>query len=243
MGNIRYKIVNELKETIDESNRHSASGSQKYVYWENKAIKSDYEFIDCECEDVCWCRENGCIGHYRIKKIDFDQFLNTYLHLWVPPKARNNVRNAVLYGSPFNGRQRNAIPYLQWLMQSWQDTLKRVQKHNKCGLCDNGIPEGIFAHNLYEAKMWSQLFYDSTVPFDSKSRLKITQAGYTNPLNDFTKMNKELFTDLKFFASRNNLNISELRQLDKPWSIAQELAPIECGQPFSRVLDKIFYSP
>jgi hypothetical protein len=243
MGYIRYKTVKELRETIKESNKDSISGSQRYVYWENKAIQSDYEFIDCECEDDCWCKRNGCIGHYRIREIEFDQFLNTYVHLWVPPKARNNVRDAIFYGISFNGRQRNAIPHLQWLMRNWNDTLKRVRKHSKCGLCDNGIPAGIFANNLYQAKMWSQLFYDSAVPFDSKSRSKITQSGYTNPLNDFTKMNRELFTDLRYSASRNNMDIVELRKLDRPWSIAQELVPIKNGQPLSRVLDKIFYSP
>ena len=243
MGYIRYKTVKELKETIKESNKDSISGSQRYVYWENKAIQSDYEFIDCKCTDGCWCKRNGCIGHYRIKEIDFDQFLNTYVHLWVPPKARTNVKDAVLYGISFNGRQRNAIPHLQWLMRNWDDTLKRARKNNKCGLCDNGIPMGIFINDLYQAKMWSQLFYDSAVPFDSKSRSKITQSGYTNPLKDFAKMNKELFTDLRLFASRNNMDVVELRNLDRPWSVSQELVSNKNGQPLSRVLDKIFYSP
>lgn len=91
--------------------------------------------------------------------------------------------------------------------------------------------------------MWSQLFYDSAVPFDSKSCSKITQSGYTNPLKDFAKMNRELFTDLRLFASRNNMDVVELRNLDRPWSVSQELVSNKNGQPLSRVLDKIFYSP
>ena len=79
MGNIPYKTIEELRRTIRESNKDSICGSQRYVYWENKAIQSDYEFIDCKCTDGCWCKRNGCIGHYRIKEIDFGQFLNTYV--------------------------------------------------------------------------------------------------------------------------------------------------------------------
>jgi hypothetical protein len=41
--------------------------------------------------------------------------------------------------------------------------------------------------------MWSQLFYDSVVPFDSNSKREIKNAGYTDPRRDFLAMNRELF--------------------------------------------------
>jgi hypothetical protein len=242
MGDIPDKSPQYLINTIRESNEKSKAGSQRYLFAENEAIQSDFEFINCSCTEDCWCKKNGCIGHYRIREINFDRFLETYVHLWIPPKARDNVRESVLNDRTFNGRQRKAIPHLQWLMRNWADTLSKVRKHKKCGLCDNGIPTGYSANNLYQAKMWSQLFYDSLVPFDSKSRIRITRAGYTNPLRDFTQMNREIFIDLRQLASRNNLDVGGLRSLDKPWIVEQELASIRNGQPLSRVLDKMFYS-
>ena len=56
-------------------------------------------------------------------------------------------------------------------------------------------------------------------------------------------MNQELFEDLRRFASRNKLGVADLRGLDTPWEVATNLNPVGNGQPLSRVLDKMFYSP
>jgi len=243
MGDILDKSPQDIISTIRESNEKSKVGTQRYLFGENKAIQADFEFINCGCTEDCWCKKNGCTGHYRIREINFNQFLETYLLLWIPPNARDNVKKAVLNDRPFYGRQRNAIPYLQWLMFNWDETLSNVRKHMKCGLCDNGVPAGYLVENLYQAKMWSQLFYDSLVPFDSKSLHRIIRAGYTNPLKDFTQMNREIFIDLRQLASKNNLDVVRLRSLDKPWIVEPKLASIRNGQPLSRVLDKMFYNP
>ena len=113
MGDIPYTAPHMIRRTIEESNQHSASCSQRYVFWENKAIRNDYEFVSCECTEACWCRKNKCNGHYKIREIDFDHFLDTYVHLWVPPKARESVRRAVLGGRTLGGRQQKAITQLQ----------------------------------------------------------------------------------------------------------------------------------
>ena len=128
-------------------------------------------------------------------------------------------------------------------MKSWDATIGWPRQHRKCGLCNGGVPLGITIHNLYEAKMWSQLFYDSLVPFDSDSRRKIVKARYTDPISDYTRMNRELFEDLRQLASRANLSVPELRGLDEPWSADQSIVRPENGQPFSRVVGKMFYRP
>jgi hypothetical protein len=243
MGDIAGWSQDEIKRIIRHSNDDSAAGSQRYVFWENKAIRDDYEFVPCECKSDCWCKRNGCTGHYRLKAISFHQFLDTYVHLWIPPSSRNNVNAAVLHSRPFNGRQRNAVPPLQSLRENWQDTLREARGYDKCGLCDSQIPLVIAVNNLYQAKMWSQLFYDSLVPFDTRSRHRIARAGYTDPIQNYMRMNRELFDDLKIMASRNDLDIADLRNLDTPWTAAQGMVVIPNGQPLSRVIDKMFYSP
>jgi hypothetical protein len=165
VGDICRWPIDRLREVITESNKQSAKGSQKYVIWENSAIRTDYEFIACPCDESCWCRYHSCTGHYRIKQITFDEFLETYVKLWIPPKAREKIKNAVYFGTPFKGRQRNAVNPLQWLKSNWSDVLTLVRRHNKSGLCDSVFPVGKDIKNLYEAKMWSQLLYDCIVPF------------------------------------------------------------------------------
>jgi hypothetical protein len=97
--------------------------------------------------------------------------------------------------------------------------------------------------HLYEAKMWSQLYYDLIVPFDTGSRAKIKKAGYSDPEKNFLEMNRDLFRDLRRLAEYHGLGVTCLRAFDSPWSVCPELQRPMGGQPLSRVLDKIFYKP
>jgi hypothetical protein len=173
----------------------------------------------------------------------FDQFLETYARIWIPPKARENVKNAVLFGTPFNGRQRNAVKPLRWLNSNWSNVLVRVRGYTKCGLCDSSFPAIGDVTNLYQAKMWSQLLYDSVVPFDTKSKAQIKRAGYSDPTKDFTAMNRELFGDLRRLSQDSGMKVESVRNLDCPWDVITHLEKPIGGQPLSRVLDKVFYAP
>ena len=179
MGFISSLSPDDIRQSTGDSNKRSAKGSAKYVNGESHALHTDYEFLACPCGDDCWCKRNACTGHYRLKEVTFDRFLETYVMLWIPPKARENVKRAVLKGTPFKGRQRNAIKPLQWLRENWSGILDKVRGYDKCGLCDSTVPPDVInVSNLYEGKMWSQLFYDSLVPFDTKSRAKIGGTRY-----------------------------------------------------------------
>ena len=200
----------KVRKRIEESNQASYKGRAHYVCWENRALHSDYEFIDCACGLECWCEHRGCLGHYRIKEISFNQFLDTYVNLWIPKNARENIKNAVLNGKPFRSRQRNAIPALKWLNQNWSASLAKARVCNKCGLYDPNISIEGRVTNLYEAKMWAQLFYDVLVPFDTASKKEIKRAGYTTA--DFLTMNRELFRDLRRFAEAHGLNVAGIKR-------------------------------
>ncbi len=243
MGLIRTWSPERIRRLIGESNQRSAMGSQQYVVWENNALHRDYEFIQCACPESCWCRGNGCNGHYRIKDIPFDQFLETYVTLWTPPRARNAVRSAVLKGSAFNGRQRNAIKPLQVLRDNWLNVLAHMRAYDKCGLCDCAEPSVSSVSNLYQGKIWSQLFYDSIAPFDTASRARMKRAGYPDPMRDFGGMNREIFRDLRMLSAAHGLGVSGIRGLDCPRAVLPGLPAPEGGQPLSRVVDKIFYNP
>jgi hypothetical protein len=197
-GYVSILQPDEIRRVIRASNVASAQGSQEYVVWENRAIRSDYEFMACTCGNGCWCSRHACNGHYRIKEITFDEYLSTYVSLWIPPRSRRNVKDAVLKGTTFNGHQRNAIWPLKWLQTNWSSVLGEVRRYDKCGLCDPAVPLDDYLRsryevdNLYAGKMWSQLFYDSLVPFDWKSKAKIKRAGYSDPTMAFFAMNREL---------------------------------------------------
>jgi len=69
MGDILDKSPQDIISTIRESNEKSKVGTQRYLFGENKAIQADFEFINCGCTEDCWCKKNGCTGHYRIREI------------------------------------------------------------------------------------------------------------------------------------------------------------------------------
>ncbi|MEX2215168.1 MAG: hypothetical protein WD768_13625 [Phycisphaeraceae bacterium] len=244
MGHIAELLPSTLGERVAASNRDSLNGSQQYVIWESRAIQNDYEMVPCQCASTCWCAQHGCQGHYRLKPITFEQFLDRYVQLWAPPNARQILKQAVLDNAKFEGRQRRAVPPLQWLGEHWDMVVTQVRSHTRSGLCDEGVPvitESVT--HLYDAKMWSQLYYDGIVPFDTSSRALMKRLGFVDPLKDFTAFNRQLFADLRIFAERRGLSVNELRRLDQPWTLTTEIPEPPGGQPLSRLLDKIFYSP
>lgn len=243
-GHVSELSPDEIRQRIVDSNRRSAGGRAKYVYGEASAICSDYELVACGCRDDCWCKRHACAGHYRLKEITFQAFLSTYLNLWIPPNSRQCVERAVLDGFLFKGRQKAAVEPLRNLRANWQSTLDGVQRYGGCGLCDSAIPlVAARVTNLYEAKMWSQLFYDSIVPFDTKSRAAMKRAGYSSPAQDFLAMNRELFADIRKLSDTHGLTIPDLSRLDTPGAVNRQLREPAGGQPLSRVVDKIFYRP
>lgn len=243
MGQISQLTRDEIVETIAASNRQSAGKSQRYVIHESAVIRSDYDFVACDCPPICWCRKHACAGHFVLKAITFEHFLDSYALLWLPPQARNGVKSAVLEGTPFDGRPRNSVAFLRELRENWPGRLSQARAYRKTGLCDGGVPEGIGVSNLYEAKIWSQLFYDSLIPFDTAARGRMVRAGYTNPLAYYSRTNQEMFADLRTLAHDLNLDLPGIRALDTPWNDVPGLAVLPYGQPLSRILDKIFYKP
>jgi hypothetical protein len=246
---ISSRSLDEIRRVIGESNKASVQGTQEYLVGENRAIHSAYDFTTCRCGDECWCKRNACVGHYRLREVAFDEFLATYLTLWIPPKARRNVKYGVLEGAQFNGRAQNAIPPLKWLQENWPTVLEKVTTYDRCGLCDptvrleDHVGNYYEVSNLYAGKMWSQLFYDSLVPFDSNSRVGIKRAGYSDPTKAFFATSRELFRDLRKLSEDHGLGVPGIRQLDLPWMAVPQLQVPAGGQPLSRVVDKIFYSP
>lgn len=143
-----------------------------------------------------------------------------------------------------NGRQRGAVEPLKRIRANWASVLEAVRAHHGCGFSDVRaplVPKQV--SNIYEAKLWSQLLYDSVVPFDTRSRALIKRRGYSDPSKDFLGMNRELFDDAKIFATNHRLSVGGLRALDAPVLGFPEWKLPVGGQPLSRVIDKIFYIP
>ena len=85
MGDIANTPADVLKKAIRHSHENSMKGTQEYVVSENRAILADDEFVDCECAEDCWCKRHGCTGHYVIREMTFERFLDTGVKLRAIP--------------------------------------------------------------------------------------------------------------------------------------------------------------
>ena len=178
VGYIADSLIENVRRVIADSNRASLERHARYVHCENRALHADYEFIACQCEDSCWCKRNACAGHYQLREMTFERFLETYVCLWTPPPAREAVKRAVSDGTPVNRRYKNAPPALWELRNKWPGVLAMVKSFTKCGLCDSAEPAIPHIGNLYEAKIWSQLFYDSVEEKDQRRWLPRSDKGF-----------------------------------------------------------------
>lgn len=119
---------------------------------------------------------------------------------------------------------------------------------NKCMVCDKPLDSLAksfvdSAKNIYESKAVSQLYYDIIVPYDTGSRHEMMRMGYDDPERSLVKVNDQLRNDVQAFIVRNGLTLLEFRRLDNPSAYFPEIRQRPEGHPFSRVIDKVFYTP
>ena len=248
---IASATASQLRQRIDDSNRSASEKRTQYPKWEYEAIRACYTFIPCPCDEECFCRQHGCDGHWVINaNLSFQQFLNHYANLWTP--YRNSLKNAVLYDSEPHPRNKGAIPLLQQLKTIWLDENmlfpEKVAKQRKCMVCDSPLDPKFrdfidTARHLYESKAFSQLFYDIIVPYDTHSRQAMMKMGYSDPRRSLIRTNDQLRVDVRAFIVNNRLTVPEFRGLDDPRIYFPRIPERASGQPFSRVVDKLFYRP
>lgn len=244
---IANATTQQLAERIRESNRVAATKTTRYPKWEDRAIRECYMFCSCPCDEKCFCRKYGCTGHWVINgDLTFRKFLGHYVYLWTP--FHDSLENAVLYGDSPHPRNKAAVSFLRHLSKTWNEKIRECEKYTKSLICDLPLDADFrrfveTAKHLYHSKAVSQIFYDYVVPYDGGSRQELIRLGYGDPTLSLMNTNDRLAKDIRTFIERNGLTIPQFRQLDNPREYFPEIPTRATGQPFSRIIDKIFYRP
>ena len=261
-----------MKERIEKSNKEAVKNRNKYLIQELATQKDLWEFVPCTCDDSCSCKLLGCTGHWKLKKnVQFEDFMFGFLRMFVDRCEHLNLITALDAGDPSNLRPRvkDAYTVLRKLKgDEWKLLSAKSADYNKTLFCDHWF-DSFFKEkfesfkineSVYFAKQFCILLPDICVPYDNKSRDKMT-THLTIPRNsDYFKFLSKVRSTFMSELKKQDKWLPIIRAFDSPgifdprlislrqpcWNNGEDYLPVKDlpvkGQ-ISLVLDKCYYSP
>lgn len=258
-------------ERIGESNKQAAKNRNKYPIQEHATRTELWEYVRGTCNESCICRQKlGCTGHWKLKKnVQFDDFMFGFLRMFVDRCDHLNLIAAVDAGNPSSLRSRvkDAYKVLSNLKgDEWKNLSAKSANNNKTLFCDDWFDDYFkdkfesfrIKESVYFAKQFCILLPDICVPYDTKSRDKMTRhlkiprnAYYFEFLSEVRKKFMDAF-------EKQGITIPAIRAFDAPGKdLRFDPRLISLRQPtpvsgkdydsgkgqISLVLDKCYYMP
>ena len=252
---------------IAYSNQQAAKNRNFYPIQEQATQMDLWEYVPCNCDENCTCRKHGCTHHWKLKSgIRFEEFRDGFLRMFVDSNHHHWVI-AFLNGKRQEGinmRALGALRVLLKLKESWQDISEKASEHNKTLFCDDWLPASFHdsmsfpvGTSIYFAKRYCVLFPDIGVPYDTASRIIMSEHLDLRDVNyvEFLTRVREAFLKC---MNEHALTIPALRRLDDPQGqlpfdpslISLPHGGMDYGtiytpaeRTISIVLDKCFYQP
>jgi len=258
-------------ERIGESNKQAAKNRNKYPIQEHATRTELWEYVNCTCDESCTCRKDlGCTGHWKLRKnVPFEDFMFGFLRMFVDRCEHLNLITAVDAGNPSNLRSRvkDAYTVLSNLKgDEWKNLSAKSANYNKTLFCHEWVDDYFkdkfesfrIKESVYFAKQFCILLPDICVPYDTKSRDKMTRhleiprnATYFEFLSEVRKkfMNKFEKQGIRLPAMRAFDNPVEHLRFD-PRLISLRQPAQDYGKDYlplkgqiSLILDKCYYLP
>lgn len=259
-----------MEKMVGQSNKQAAKNRNKYPIQEQATQTELWEYVDCTCDESCGCKQLGCTGHWKLKKdVQFEDFMFGFLRTFVDRCEHLNLITAIDAGDSSNLRPRvkEAYTVLRNLkVDEWKLLSAKSAEYNKTIFCDDWVDSYFkekfesfkIKESVYFAKQFCILLPDICVPYDTKSRDKMTMhlkiprnANYFEFLSEVRKKFMSAFKkqDVKLpviraFDSPGNYlpfdqRLISLRQPDRDYGGDYRTVK---GQ-ISLVLDKCYYLP
>jgi len=220
-----------MKERIQESNEQAVINRNKYPIQEQATRTELWEFVPCTCDDSCSCKQLGCTGHWKLKKdIQFEDFMFGFLRMFVDRSEHLNLITAIEADDPSNLRPRvkDAYTVLHKLKEvDWHILSTKSADYNKTLFCDhwcNSYFQEKFEsfkinESVYYAKLFCILLPDICVPYDTKSRDKMTKIlKIPRNANYFEFLSKVQSTFMSEFK-KQEIKLPVIRSFDSPFNI------------------------
>jgi len=259
-----------MKKMVGQSNKQAAINRNKYPIQEQATLTELWEFVECTCDESCTCKQLGCTGHWRLKKnVPFEDFMFGFLRMFVDRCEHLNLITAIDRGDPSNLRPRvkDAYTVLRNLKENvWELMSAKSAEHSKTIFCDGWADEYFkeqfesfqIKESVYLAKQFCILLPDICVPYDTKSRDKMTMhLKIPRNANYFEFLSKVRETFLAAFKQQG-IKVPAVRAFDSPGKdlpfdprlISLRQPDLDYGLDYlpvkgqiSLVLDKCYYLP
>lgn len=254
--------IEDIKRRILESNKSAKENRNLYPIQEQATLLEIWEYVPCECNNDCTCKNFGCTNHYKLKKdTTRDDLLHGFLRMFVDNKKHEILIQSIKENPKIEPPKR--VKGAKQAFELFSNWAPEASDFNKILICTewvklkeifNKIPVMI---SVYYSKMLSILFPDICVPYDTDSRQKIIKELGGSVENYFDMLNK-LRMWLLNILEREHILLKELRELDN----CDEILPFNPGKvslpkigfnygssyepkerPISRIIDKYFYNP
>lgn len=258
-----------MKERIGKSNEQAVINRNKYPIQEHATQTELWESVDCTCEESCTCKQLGCTGHWKLKNnVQFDDFMFGFLRMFVDRCDHLNVITAVDAGDPSNLRPRvkDAYTVLKNLKGEWKILSAKSADYNKTLFCDDWFDnyfkekfENIkIKESVYFAKQFCILLPDICVPYDTKSRDKMTSHLKIPRNANYFDFLSEVRSKFLSAFKKQGVRLPVIRSFDSPGKdLPFDPRLISLRQPaqdygkdylqvkgqISLVLDKCYYLP
>jgi len=258
-----------MKKRIEKSNEQAAKDRNKYPIQEQATQTELWEFVPCNCEDSCTCKLLGCTGHWKLKKnVQFEDFMFGFLRMFVDRCEHLNLITAIDAEDPSNlrlDRVKGAYTVLLKLKrEEWQLLSAKCADYNKTIFCDDWIDSYFqekfesfkINESVYFAKQFCILLPDICVPYDTKSRDKITMHLKIPRNSDYFEFLSKVRSTFISAFKKQDIRLPVIRAFDAPIkdldprlislrqpnrNYGEDCVPVK-GQ-ISLVLDKCYYMP
>ena len=264
---ILHKNPKVIKSLIKDSNDDSMNNRNYYPLQMENALDCLYEFKDCNCNDDCYCKKCGCNGHWKLREdvpVTFSDLLPHFLKCFVNSSSHkiitDHLDNSVAFSKNTRGRA-SAYNILVEVKENWNQLFKIIKEfNNKTLICTaggepsflknvnllkliNGINIKKGKENIYKSKLYSMLFIDLVIPFDTASSKKIRQDLGLSVNENYLDCLKQWHDGLIDHFDRNKVKLSEFRRYDNPKLTYKNSEFQEIHRPISRIIDKFYYTP
>lgn len=258
-----------IRKKIENSNIVASNNRNLYPIQEQATLLEIWERVEIDVSCNSSVEQNSFV--YVLKdNLTFHDVMIAFLRMFTD--NRQHTQLIKLLSSDYNENQtlppriKGAYIWLSYLKSNWSRLYSIARKWRRTLFCQRFIPQEIIStgewdfdirDSVYRSKLWAILFPDICVPFDSRSKSKISKY-FGNSNIKYSQMLTKLRKDMIQLIQNEDSNLNSFRMLDDlargcpfdPMKISLSRSNFDYGntyepaeRPVSRVIDKYFYDP
>jgi hypothetical protein len=226
----------QLRSMLRTSNYWANHNRNAYPVNMQNAMNALYEWVDCDCEASCECKNHGCTKHLvPIKNLPFRTYYNHFLACYVDQKAHDAIRNRRESGRGYKAIQ---------AIEKWSDiSLEPNTKSLICTQWSSPLYKKISksfepsSDTIYLSKWMALLSMGIYIAFDNGS-VALLNRDYRRPKTYYDLL-LLIRNDLISHLRTNKISIHDFCLYDNPYEFFSAI-PSKSQRPIGTIIDKLY---